>query len=451
MPSEDEILQVMVHNKRLSQRLESSMERTGQAASAALKEADLLLEEFADLIDEAQAWPASPAVSDAPLAVTPWMELVAQAREDMGESVSYRDLLSITEMREVVAYQEAFRREWAESTTLDAQDRMVAALSGVAAAIVDLVYVGEPSAAVGAKVATLLGAPSDHSPSSPAATFDKTLGCEFGAKGNHRWNSVSHHPSVGGLIAALRDVLSGTSTHVVEGRVVTVQNMTAKASETMKKTLQGDLLYALEGLPLLQRVLAAVQIVIRHWWSDWNTSIGLPVPWMLLGKFLHVGRISINGEELTIAELAHELYKGGLDLRRFLADGLVVCINEVLVRLWLMLRRLSAGDPLRKALSAALRPSPRQRRALLCAHAVTAACNAGKVWITSNPLSINLTQWTVFLGYLTRHLQWLLFEQDKAETSAHIQRWVDDMRASVADLGRLEASLRDMPAVRLSG
>ncbi|MCP4810532.1 MAG: hypothetical protein GY884_34800 [Proteobacteria bacterium] len=367
-----------------------------------------------------------------------------EANAELGRSASHQDLLTTDELRVVEAELREFERAHDAATIMDAWDLAAAGIAGLVGGIIDLFFVGIPSKELGGRLASLLGCPTEHLPKGPKAPFDKVLDSAHGALGNHRSNSVSHHTSVGGFIRAVRDVLDGTSTHVVDGKIVVVENL--------NKGVQA----AYEGSPLadgaagfLPRILSAIGLVLRHWQSDANTSLGLPGPWMLLAKFLEVGSVPDGfGNTLTIAELATKLYSGGMDLRRFVGDSVTVAVNEVLVRLWAFGRTLYERGNIQDAVASL--GSPRTRKMLATAHLLTAASNAGVVHVSGNPLNLNLAQWTAAIAHLGRHAHWALVQAPREADHAHRKRWTETMRGHSVDLAKLEERLSDATPVRLS-
>lgn len=430
--SDKALLRALAVNQRASAEIERALDQTHDAARDTLAQADAVLARYGLAEPPTAPPPRSP--SQAP-AVPAWDAMVAQAHAELGDApVSFRDVLTSDDLAEVVRDHGAFVTEQTRAQRLDALDMAAVACCGLLSGVVDVLYVGAPSAAVGRALAGALGAPSHHSTKSPKVGFDAVLGRAFGAEGNHRWNSASHHASFGGLISAVRDVLNATSTHVVQGVTVTVQ-ATAKAATTTHNDLA--------SLHALHKVLAATRVVLAHWWSDVNTPLGLPGPWMLFAKFIRLGSFEAHGKRYDLAQIAHWLYRNGLDLRRFGADGLTVTLNEALVRLWFLARRLhdarAWGD-------AAIHPA-RLRKALLCAHGVTAAVNAGKVKLQANPLGLNLTQWSAFLGRLGQHLACVAFDDDTER--AHLDRWSQTMRGIGSDLAGLSEDIEAMPRLAL--
>lgn len=446
-PTDAELLGVMVWNQRRSEGVERQLDGVRGDAARALAESDALIADLGHLIEGSPPGsvpPSSPLPAPPrPAELPAWGELVAQAQRAVGPAVSYRDLLSPAELREVNSALATFEAEQRAARAMDGWDMAAASVSGLIAGVLDLVLVGEGTLAIGAKLASLLGCPTEHVMGSPKVSFDHVLSAEHGARGNHRWNSASHHASPGGLIAAVRDVMAGTSTHIVDGRVVIVNCGAPGVAAARADTALGD-----PGAGLLRRLLAAIGIVLRHWQSDANTPLGLPGPWMLLAKLLNTGSVPDgDGGHLTIAELAGRLYAGGMDLRRFVGDGITVLVNEVFVRLWCFGRRLYAGGTIRAALDAANAATTRARKMLLTAHLLTAGCNAGTVILSSNPLAVNLTQWTATLTYLARYAKWALFDAAEELDAAHRARWTQLIRAELEGLSAIEGRLRGVQPI----
>jgi hypothetical protein len=448
MPTDEDIRRVLLLHQRRSVAVQGVLDATRAEARKAIAEADALLAEFGHLlteeVDTNRVAPVRPAPQ--PVAIPSWDELVAEAAVEGPQGVSYRDLLTADERREVADALATFSQAERARRRLDGWDLMAAGVFGCLTGVLDLIVGGDVSKKLVQQVATRLGMPTTHTDEAPKVSFDATMPASHGARGNHRWNSVSHHVGMGGLIAAILDVFAGTSTHVVNGRVVIIENLTQGATDTLREAGVTD-----PGLFLIQRVIAAVGIVLRHWWSDGNTTNGLPAPWMLLAKFLEVGRIPDGeGGHMTVAELAQHLYENGLDLRRFIGDGLTALVNEVLVRLWCFVRRLTEGRGLRNALRAASGSDPRTRLMLTATHLMTCGFNAGAVYVSANPLVINMSQWTAALVYLGRTTRWAALEAAIEEDTEHRRRWTDLLRDELGALEEMEARLTGVKPLRLA-
>lgn len=436
-------LRVLKHNRDLSEKVNTSFDATIERAHDARAQTDALLASLASMLPQSE-WPkVAPEVRQATFEVEriPYEELVRRSRS-LGR-VQVTDLLDETDLNEIVQRYQRCQDEFDRENELDKLDYLCSGLSGAISGVLDILVVGGPSAAIGKKILTILGASEDHDPNSPKTSFDYVPRQPAGAMGNHRSNSVSHHVSLGGFIAAIRDVLNGTSTHVIDGQLFTWVNVTKDVGAQLRSLLSGQ-----GPVSVALRILQAGIIVLRHWWSDVNTSLGLPGPMMLLAKFLEFGSFSFEGEDdLTIADLAHRLYGAGLDFRRFIGDGITVVVNEVLVRFFRFLRAMWDGKGLAEAIRWAATHTGRLRASLLLAHGITAAVNGGKVLFLQNPLLVNIPQWMAFGRLLAAHLWWSTFNRGAEEEAAHITNWTEWMRREASTIGALSERISSLPVL----
>ena len=442
-----EHLRVLRHNQLLSSSIEHDLDATVARATAATRRADALLASLEELLPRSE-WPKELAASKPAVdGSLPEVEVVAY--EDLVRQTAHlgrvrvADVLDERDVHEIAERYRQCQHDFDVAHDMDGKDYLCASVSGIIAGVVDIVLTGGGTAALGKKLLSVLGAPEEDSPDAPKVSFDYTPRQGEGARGNHRSNSASHHVSLGGFIAAIRDVLNGTSTHVVGGELKSWVNVTKGVAKQMRDFHQGG-----GPVGVAIRVLQAAFVVLRHWWSDVNTPHGLPGPMMFLAKFFEVGSFSFAGEEnLTLAELAHKLYGAGLDMRRFIGDSITVVVNEVLVRFLHMLRGLSDGMRLGEALRWAAGKSPRLRASLTVAHGITAAVNASKVILMENPLLINIPQWLAFGKLLVAHLWWSVVNRGAEEEAAHVEDWTRWMRIELAALHAIERRLNSMPVL----
>jgi hypothetical protein len=269
-----------------------------------------------------------------------------------------------------------------------ARDYAAAGAIGLLGGLLSAALTGVPAQALGGSLLSALGAPSTHSARSAKVSFDATLGAEYGATGNHRWNSLSHDPSLVGLLSGVRDVLLGTSTHIVDGGVVRVEVMNEGVA---RELAQGPL--AEPGAWLIYRLLWAVGLVLRHWWSDVNTSLGLPTPFAFLLKTLECGEVDYKGMRLNLADFSYELYRDGLDLRRYIGDSVIVTVTQLALRAYLAWGAHDAGGGWGGAWRAFQRLDPHGERLLLTSLSVSASVNLAQLALLGNPLLINLPLW----------------------------------------------------------
>lgn len=436
-------LRVLKHNRDLSEQVDAQFDSNTERAQRASRKADALLDSLKAFMPQSD-WPESrPRSFAASIEVDqiPYEELIRRSRS-LGR-VRVADVLDENDIADVVQRYRHCQAEFDRENQLDELDYLSGGLAGVVAGILDIVIVGDTSAALAGKLFTLLGAPEGHDPDSTKASFDYVPRQQAAAKGNHRSNSVSHHLSLGGLIAAVRDVLNGTSTHIIGGEVKTWVNVTKDVAKQLRTLLSGE-----GPVSVALRVLQACLIVLRHWWSDVNTSLGLPGPMMLLAKFMEFGSFSFQGEgDLTIAELAHKLYGAGLDFRRFVGDSITVVVNEVLVRFFRFLRAMWDGLSVLDAARWATERSGRLRATLLLSHGITAATNGGKVVFLQNPLLVNVPQWMAFGRLLMAHLWWSIFNRGAEEDAAHVTAWTEWIRREGRALDTLAQRVESLPVL----
>jgi hypothetical protein len=125
---------------------------------------------------------------------------------------------------------------------------------------------------------------------------------------------------------------------------------------------------------------------------------------MPLLSFLQFGKI--GDREYTIGEVTRQMYRSGYDFRHFAASSIPVMITEVIIRLGYFIASNKADKtPDEVALSAS---ALKLKRQLLIAHSVATLINAGKVYVTQNPLAISWAQALAFLRYVMPELTFLL-------------------------------------------
>lgn len=439
--TDQEILQAIKYVQDKSLRVGQQQQVLSTELDQVLQESDAVLSRYADCIEEENQLVS---IERATYTEESFADIVQQAAQAGYGHVGYADILSSADLQEVISGYDAFVESWEQERKLDQYDWMATGAIASLAVCVNFIVVGEGTATAGKQLLTWLGAPTEHVPNSPKVSFDKTLSKVYEAAGNHRWNSISHHPTPGGFIHAIRDVLNNTSTHIVNGEVLIADNFSEEIARTWTTESFGS--------TTLARLLTAGVIVLKHWWSDVNTSLGLPGPFMMLAKFLEFGAIEYNGQSLTIADLAQRLFdpkngKSGLDMRRFLGDSMVVLLCEVLTRLWFFCRAIYEQKPIQEAFRM-LFMHPKLQTALLTIHGTAVLCNAGTVYISGNPLCINTAQWMAFgrylLGYISSGLT-----KDGEKNMAHQQLWVQKMRTQYTHIERhaLHADLQNFTPV----
>lgn len=161
-------------------------------------------------------------------------------------------------------------------------------------------------------------------------------------------------------------------------------------------------------------LFAALAKQIIHFKSDITTSMGLPAPLMGLFNLLQFG--SMGEEEQTIAEIVQGMYYEGYDFIHFCSLSIPVMLTEVIVRLGYSVKRIKEGYTVRESIPVSLNRDkhPKLATMLFIAHAGATAANAGKIYFTKNPMSINYPQWVAFAKYSYSQLKWAVINKPDA-------------------------------------
>ena len=451
-PPDDDVLRVLLQQKQRAEALGAQHAKQGNDADAAIASTEALLRQLGVAAPERRAT-ASPS---APLArcpkLRPWAELVAEARASTPERLSLEDLLTAEEIRSVAERHSALDREFAQLHQPDTFDWAICGVAGVLGALVDIFLVQVPrhpgflggQASEGGWLSNLIKdrigqvlpeeqirklenayrVPYDVATSRGLSEVVPGLG-----PGTHRYQSLGHDPLLG-WIFGVRDLLRGEFTAIgSDGRWI-VQ-------------VTGEPLQA--GEHLFVRIFEALRVVAGHLLSDLGTPRGLPAPLMPLLLFLQHGSIGKQG--YTVAEISRQMYRMNYDFRHFLASSVPVLVIEVIVRIAYFAKAISEGKSLADAVP--LGSTPKLRTQLFTAHAVATAANAGKVYVTQNPLAVSWPQWLAFFRYLLPQAHWLLVDAEKERArhvSAHLETaWeqldTDNVRLWKAVLGDTEPAV----------
>jgi hypothetical protein len=287
----------------------------------------------------------------------------------------YMDLLSqsqITELKNRVQ-----QDYYAHSPKMDKWDYITAAFCGVAAGIIDSLFVGMPGdSKLGnctdnitdefvKKVSKMLGwNPPDDDKSGVGyaikyledkfkINYDQSTGSAAAnlfdmAPKNHHIKSLSHSPDIIGLIFSVIDQFCSTSHFLDNGRLIVF--------DTDKYTLIGSNFAA--------KLFAGVCNWFFHCISDvagsksriktpQNRGSGLAIPFFELFQMLNVdsGVFDDKGTMLTIADTAVKMFEAGYDARFGAAMAIPVVINDLAVRMiWLLKRHFYHKEPLKECI-----------------------------------------------------------------------------------------------------
>ncbi|MBB1341253.1 hypothetical protein H5158_06310 [Pseudoalteromonas sp. SR45-6] len=349
-----------------------------------------------------------------------WEEIVEDANLDSPENLTIENLLSDKEIELISAKHEKIGADLSWFNSIDKYDASISVVAGLLSGLIDVFLVQVPAHAgflgseaseggwLSNKVKEKFGEilPEDkikeleklytvsYDPSTSAKLDIKVDG--LGPR-THRYQSIGHDPILG-FIFGIKDLLRGEFTAIDKFGKVIIQSTTAPI---------------LEGENLIIRLIESLKTVAGHLASDVATTSGLPAPLMPLLSFLQFG--SIGDKNYTIAEIARLMYRSGYDFRHFIASSLPLAISEFIVRLGFTIKRLHRGYSLKDSIPNASNTT--LRRQLLICHATSGLINAGKVYITKNPLSISWPLILLLLRYSYPELKYLFFGEEAIRSS----------------------------------
>lgn len=146
---------------------------------------------------------------------------------------------------------------------------------------------------------------------------------------NHHLKSLSHCPDILGLCCSIVDQFTYTTTVFQAGKLVSIV--------PTKRGME------LRGTTLISKLYCAVCNWFGHLFSDICGShsakgrgMGISIPFFEVFQFCDFGNIEINeGDKLTVAELSVKVFEHGYDARFGAAMAIPVLLEDLLIRfLW---------------------------------------------------------------------------------------------------------------------
>ncbi len=347
------------------------------------------------------------------MVVPTWEEVCHDAERHVGLNC---DLESIFTEEELKSNELAIKQMNADFNAihhLDAFDISISALAALVGAAVDILLVGIPEKTPdGLKAGVLSNYIRDYFDKKfPEEEMKKLANSKeskvpFDAQDNrhttirveglsayyHRLLQLGHDPILG-FIFGVADILTGRMTTIDKtGKIV------SQVMENYADRKEAD-------------IFAALAKQIAHFKSDVTTSMGLPVPLMSLFNLLQFG--SIGEEEQTIAEIVQGMYYEGYDFIHFCSMSIPAMLVEVIVRMGYALKRIKEGHSVKNSIPISLNREkhPKLATMLFVGHSAATAVNAGKIYFTQNPMTINYPEWIAFAKYSYSQLKWMLIEK----------------------------------------
>ncbi len=364
-----------------------------------------------------------------------WAQLCVDAEKSLGRNYDFEELFTKEELNSSQKYIQSLQKEYDQLHRLDKIDITIAALAGIVASAVDILFVGIPQR-------NKNGLESGTLSNYIRSYFDKLLPPDemerlanskeskvpFDAQDNrnttirveglsayyHRLLQLGHDPLLG-FIVGVMDIMTGKMTTIDKNGMIVSQTMDNYADRVEPN------------------VFNALAKELTHLKSDITTSMGLPAPLMSLFNLLQFG--SIGEEEQTIAEIVQGMYYEGYDFIQFCSSSIPVMIVEVIVRLCYAIKRLKEGHSIKESIPFSKNREKHSKLAtmLFIAHSSAAAINAGKLCFSKNPVAINYSQWIAFAKYSYSQLKWLIINKPKAR-EAYTNKMLNSELSSVLDI-----------------
>lgn len=353
------------------------------------------------------------------MVIPTWEKLCLEAERHVGGDCVLEDLFTEDELNSNSDAIRKLNAEYSAIHHLDGIDISISAVAALTGAAIDLLLVGIPQKGPDGLTAGSLSnyVRAYFEKKFPPEEMEKLANSKeskvsFDAQDNrhtteyvqglsayyHRLLSLGHDPLLG-FVVGVFDILTGRMTTVDKAGKIVSQVM-----ENYADRKESDIFAAL-----------AKQVI--HFKSDITTSMGLPAPLMGLFNLLQFG--SIGEEEQTIAEIVQGMYYEGYDFIHFCSLSIPVMITEVIVRLGYALKRIKEGNSIKDSLplSTNRENHPKLATMLFIAHAGATAANAGKIYFTKNPMSINYPQWVAFAKYSYSQLKWAVINKPEAKNA----------------------------------
>ena len=238
---------------------------------------------------------------------------------------------------------------------------------------------------------------------------------------NHRLRALSHDPILG-IIFGVWDMIHGTCTTVVNGKIVVIPST--------KAPVKGNV-FQLIGR-MFGHLLSDVNAVTKNG----NRGMGLPAPFMGLLRMLEC--IPVGNS--NFGKQIEWMYIHGYDFRQFITTSIPMSIMEVLMRVFYVGKQVKlygAGFGESIVDTIPLHLNPRFRIMLAIAYGTSSAVNAGKVYVTHNLLNANYASWMGLAWNGFHALKWALY-------SKHIKLWELMTQKEIEELEGLVSKLDNM-------
>lgn len=220
---------------------------------------------------------------------------------------------------------------------------------------------------------------------------------------NHHLKSIDHAPDLIGLIFSILDQFTGEASFFDKGKLIRVVPKEKKNAFELQGSTFPTKLYCgfcnWVGHILSDLVGSSSARDIKH--GKIGRGSGLPIPFYEMFQFCNFGSFNVDGEKLSLAELSVKVFEHGYDLRFGTTMAIPVAMNEIMIRvLWAVKSRYYHNNSWKDSIP--FGNHPELRRMLLVGHGTlclvdgidAAARSGGK--ILEFALHLNFIAWMRF-------------------------------------------------------
>ena len=349
------------------------------------------------------------------IVVPTWEEMCNEASKEIKDDVSIYDFFTNEELIANKDVINNLNNEFKEIYKLDNIEMAICVLAGLLSAVIDILLVGIPHRTTNGLEAGKLSnyIRNWFEKEFPEADMEELANSKiskvpYDAQDNrntnievkglsayyHRLLTLGHDPFLGLLFGVL-DIMNGTMTSIdKKGKIV------SQVINEYKDRKEED-------------IFKAITKQIIHFKSDVTTSMGLPAPFMSVFNLFQFGKI--GQEDLTIAEIVQGMYYEGYDFIHFCSYSISTMLIEVIVRMGYSLKKIHEGKSIKESIPFSLNreKNPKLSTMLFISHSISCSVNAGKIYFTKNPLTINYPEWLTFARYSYKQLKWALIQKPR--------------------------------------
>ena len=261
---------------------------------------------------------------------------------------------------------EVNEEEW-EHAKCDKYDYMIAVFCGVAAGLIDILFVNAPGISkfgeitdtvadeLVKKAANLAGwkprPENENNIASAINFFERSYAVNYDQKStseigglfnmtakNHHFKSLSHSPDPVGLFFSILDQFMNTSSFLSDGQLIRIDT--------------SDVESPIKGCNFVAKLFSGFCNWLGHIMSDMAGSsgnrgfsstgrgMGVSVPFMELFQLCDFGKLQVGNDRQTFAVVMTRVFQEGYDLRYGAAMAIPVIIEELMIKaMWVIRKR----------------------------------------------------------------------------------------------------------------